>query len=76
MRLIDRRSLAKIRQRPQLCMHARAKTTEQVRMKGTGGAAGVLAGNGALRIAMAGASLDVDTPEDWRRIRRHLAKQS
>ncbi|MCL7944947.1 nucleotidyltransferase family protein [Marinobacter sp. ATCH36] len=44
-------------------------------LEGDRGAAGVLAGNGAGRIAMAGASLDVDTPADWHRVRRRLAEQ-
>ncbi|MDL0429990.1 nucleotidyltransferase family protein [Marinobacter sp. TBZ242] len=44
-------------------------------LEGDRGAAAVLARDGATRIAMAGAGSDVDTPADWRRIRRQLAEK-
>ncbi|KPP99067.1 NTP transferase domain-containing protein [Marinobacter sp. HL-58] len=47
-----------------------------MKLEGDRGAASVLAANAAGRIVMAGAGSDVDTPEDWRRIRRQLAEQS
>ncbi|HEY9118425.1 MAG TPA: nucleotidyltransferase family protein [Marinobacter sp.] len=45
-------------------------------LEGDKGAAGILAKNGATRIAMEGASSDVDTPGDWRRISRLLSEQA
>ncbi|MDX1551820.1 MAG: nucleotidyltransferase family protein [Marinobacter sp.] len=44
-------------------------------LEGDRGAAGILARNGATRIAMDGAGSDVDTPGDWRRISRQLSEQ-
>lgn len=47
-----------------------------MKLEGDRGAAAILASNGAHRIAMAGASSDVDTPKDWRRISRQLAEKT
>lgn len=47
-----------------------------MRLEGDRGAAAILARNGAIRIAMAGADADVDTLADWHRIRPQLSEQS
>lgn len=49
---------------------------EIMALEGDRGAAAVLARHGATRLAMIGAGMDVDSPEDWRRINGELAEQS
>ncbi len=46
-----------------------------MRLEGDRGAAAILARNSATRIIMDGASSDVDTPRDWRRVSGQLAEQ-
>lgn len=49
--------------------------SEIMALEGDRGAAAVLARHGATRLAMIGAGMDVDSPEDWRRISGELAEQ-
>lgn len=67
---------ASIRGRPGAPAYIPRRLWPQVMaLEGDRGAAAVLAGNGAVTITMAGASSDVDTPADWRRITSRLAEK-